>query len=374
MLQCNKFQGGAPSQTVSRIGRCRAIAIFAAVAMLAGCESVPDVVNPMTWFGNDEPPPPAQTAKPDEKFPAIGSVPERPPAPSLEQQQAQIREGLVADQENARYTDAEVKQEVARRTAAVPGALGPRANAAPSVPSAPSTSVPSVPPAPRASVPPPAVPTAPPVPPRVASASAPRPSVPPAPAPSVPAAVPQASSVPVTVPPPPPPVAPEPPARVEMPAPPSVAPTPPPIPVAQQVQQQPSAPVAPPAAATAAPALAEPVKVATIYFEDGSKSLRPGDVAILEQIAAAQRSSGKRLRVSGHASGRAQTFDAVRREKVNFQMSLARANSVAAALVSLGVPSSEIVVQALGDSAPLYAEFTPTGEAANRRAEVWMFN
>ena len=126
-----------------------------------------------------------------------------------------------------------------------------------------------------------------------------------------------------------------------------------------------------PAAALAA---GQTVQVATIYFTDGSTKLQRNDEAILREVAAAQRQTGSAVRVVGHASGRVRTFDASRRYMINYQVSLDRAHAVAAALLNLGVPVGKIQVEGKGDTAPLYAEYSPTGEAANRRTELYFVN
>jgi len=357
MLQCNKNQAGLTAKSFGAGRITVPVFMLALSVMAAGCESVPDVVNPVKWFEDDHP---QDAAEANKDFPNLGSVPDRPVAPTLESQQAEIREGLVSDQENARYTESEVQQESARRTGNAPLSAGPRIGAAqqrvaaPTVPSAPvpaqrAVQAPSL----RASVPPPPAVVRP----------VPAPVAPPT-VRSVPAAVPpppQIARVPVAVPPPPPVAVPAPTVRTPVPPRPSVAP---PVLVPQTAV----------AAPRQAPQLAAPAKVATIYFADNSKSLQPADVRILEQVAAAQRSTGSRIRITGHASGRARTFDSDRRSRINFEVSSSRANAVASALVSLGVPRNRIAVEALGDSAPVYAEYTAAGEAANRRAEIWMIN
>jgi len=81
---------------------------------------------------------------------------------------------------------------------------------------------------------------------------------------------------------------------------------------------------------------------------------------------------GGSLRVVGHASSRTRDVDPLRHRLVNFRLSLARANAVARALARRGVPASEVRVQAMSDNVPLYHEFMPSGEAGNRRAEIYL--
>ncbi len=114
------------------------------------------------------------------------------------------------------------------------------------------------------------------------------------------------------------------------------------------------------------------IQIGTIYFADGSTVVQRVDTSILRQIADAQRQSGGMLEIVGHASGRAKTFDQVRRSAINYKVSLSRAKSVGAALVGLGVPVSRLRMDGAGDSKQVYSEFTATGEAANRRVEIFL--
>jgi outer membrane protein OmpA-like peptidoglycan-associated protein len=54
------------------------------------------------------------------------------------------------------------------------------------------------------------------------------------------------------------------------------------------------------------------------------------------------------------------------------KISLDRANAVAAELVRQGVPPDRLEVIAQGARMPIYAETSPTGEAGNRRAEIFI--
>jgi len=85
-----------------------------------------------------------------------------------------------------------------------------------------------------------------------------------------------------------------------------------------------------------------------------------------------KKEKGGTLRVVGHASSRTRDIDPLRHRLVNFRLSLARANSVARALIRRGIPAHEVQVQAMSDNAPVYYEFMPAGEAGNRRAEIYL--
>ena len=78
------------------------------------------------------------------------------------------------------------------------------------------------------------------------------------------------------------------------------------------------------------------------------------------------------LRVIGHASMRTKPMDPDRHARVNEGISIARANAVAGQLARLGVKRESIVVVARGDGDPAYYEVMETGEAGNRRVEIYL--
>lgn len=113
-------------------------------------------------------------------------------------------------------------------------------------------------------------------------------------------------------------------------------------------------------------------RVAVIYFADGSANLSARDRQVLRQVADLQRRFQGLLRVVGHASSRTNATTITRHNRANFTVSLARANAVARALMNDGVPGRFIYVGAVSDRQPVYYEVMPTGEAGNRRAEIYM--
>ncbi len=113
-------------------------------------------------------------------------------------------------------------------------------------------------------------------------------------------------------------------------------------------------------------------RVAVIYFADGSANLSGRDRHVLRQVAALQQHYGGVIRVVGHASSRTGAMDITRHKLANFTVSLGRANAVAGALMNAGVPGRYLYVGAVSDSQPVYYEIMPTGEAGNRRAEIYM--
>ncbi|MCC7017264.1 MAG: OmpA family protein [Rhodospirillales bacterium] len=113
-------------------------------------------------------------------------------------------------------------------------------------------------------------------------------------------------------------------------------------------------------------------RVAVIQFADGSARLDADARQVLGQVAKLQSEKGGTLRVVGHASMRTKPMDPDRHAKVNEGISIARANAVAQQLARLGVKREAIVVSARGDADPAYYEVMETGEAANRRAEIYI--
>jgi len=112
-------------------------------------------------------------------------------------------------------------------------------------------------------------------------------------------------------------------------------------------------------------------QVATIQFGHGSSNLGSRDRQVINAVAAAYRNGG-RLLVVGHASGRTGQMPKDQHKLINFNVSFARANAVAQALIGAGVPPERVIVEAVSDDRPMYSEAMPTGEAGNRRAEIYV--
>ena len=109
-----------------------------------------------------------------------------------------------------------------------------------------------------------------------------------------------------------------------------------------------------------------------IRFRHGSASLTGKGKKYLIQVANQAKREDKTVFVVGHSSQRTGDMGYARHKMVNFSLSLDRANTVAKELRRRGVVSEKIVVQAKGDTEPLYFEYMPDGEAKNRRVEVYV--
>jgi outer membrane protein OmpA-like peptidoglycan-associated protein len=424
------------------------VVALAAGLALAGCASAPSAVKPWTWFGGGDA---AATPGPgaDQPYPNLADVPDRPKAPSAEEQR-RMAQGLLADREAARYTDEAIRRQEPPMVASAPPRPESRIEPAagpPPLARQPVAVEPVPPPATPAPAPAPAEATLPLFPERPAApaAESAAPAPPPPPEPPRDEAARPAPPAPIEAPPPatagatprPERAAAEPPPLQPAEAPPS----PPPPPRSAQVPAAPAQPVARPAApvqsapvarqpsqsvraaptppaavepasggprrATPAPselvwgppppdidivrrgaepveelaaglaALDEPyatgtaIRVATVRFNSGSARLGANDERALLRVAALYRSRGGRVTIVGHASGEGRTAS-VRHEMANLTVSMDRAAAVARALERHGVPADRIEITALSDNDPVARETGPAGEAANRRADVFL--
>ncbi len=368
---------------------------MALMAVLQGCSTVPDAVNPVEWYkgardwvsGDDEkknPEPVAATAEipgKDKPFPEVSSVPEAPPR-STEEEREKAIQSLKADREQARYTDQVIRRQTASKAPA---------------------------PKPRAAPKPPPAATAKPAPPRIVARA-------PAPIKAEKVPPPTRSARPIPPPsaarrPPPPPMAPvrsvaTPPA----PPPPMAAPAPPPSKVvfgpppfdiaivqSQRAGSTPSsrgnamsidtllpprgaarsASTTPSPSETVAPApdpasLDPASQVAVVTFTQGSSKLSGTARRIIGEVVEMQRQRGGTLHVIGHASSWTGDMNLVRHSMINFGLSLDRANTVARELLRRGIGARGLSIGAMSDTHPLFFEVMPSGEAGNRRVEIFL--
>ncbi len=396
MQEFFKAQDALDDKQNRMIGRRgRFAVVLTLTALVAGCSSVPDAVNPVEWykdardyFVEDDQDTAAKASgrlarergKPapgaGKPFPKLSTVPGRP-TPSSQEERKALTRGLVADRQPTRQYSTEV---IRRQTVAsnpLPDVLRPVVAARP--PAVASTLAP----APRA-LPKPRV-TVTPAQPQLAK-------LPALPSPKVTLKTPRMASVPAVIPPLSvaslgtvvisgsgvhtvgatggtivrPMVAARAPGRAAT----SRLKIPRPAPAARLR--------APARQARANPAPAFPAgangayQVATILFDNGSSRLKSNDRRILRQVAAQQRQTGGVIRIVGHASSRTRSMDVIRHKMVNFEVSAARAESVAKALARMGAKPESMVIGAAADREPKYFEFMPSGEAGNRRAEIFI--
>ena len=311
-----------------------------AILTLSGCSDL-DV------FGLfDDDPLPAQTASgqtlrdradterataDDTGTPSLTSVPSRPAAGSASVRD-RVVEGLISDRENARYTDEAIRLQGSTREVETPQA-----------------------------------------------ASAPEPV-------SLPAPAPVTAQITVT----PPPAPPAPSTQIVAPAPPPPARIAAPAVATPQIASAP--PVMAPQPSTASSQsvvvdmsaldgggynpvsaqISREAQVATIQFGHSSSRLDARDQQLISTVASVARQNGGNILVVGHASSRTIQLPKSTHEVANFQVSFARANAVAQALIRAGVSAERVTVEAVSDDQPIYSEAMPTGEAGNRRAEIYI--
>lgn len=113
---------------------------------------------------------------------------------------------------------------------------------------------------------------------------------------------------------------------------------------------------------------------AVVFFPHDTTILNATTRAQVRATAQTFLSSGGTgyIRVVGHSSSRTANMPLQRHLVYNFERSQARANSVAQELIKAGVPASKVLVEAVGDTQPVYYESMPEGEEGNRRAEIFL--
>jgi flagellar motor protein MotB len=244
----------------------------------------------------------------DGDTPSLRNVPLRP-APGSSAVRSRVVEGLISDRDNARYTDETIRLQGSTRAAVVPQAAA-NTNEPVTVPVPAFEQIAITPPPPPA----PAV------------------TVPTAPTPRAPiiAAAPSSPSVVVDM---------------------SALGGGGYSPVSAQISRE--------------------SQVATIQFNHSSARLGARDRQLISTVASAYQQQGGTVLVVGHASSRTRQLANSRHEVANFKVSFARANAVAQALIRAGVSSERVTVEAVADDQPVYSEAMPTGEAGNRRAEIF---
>ncbi len=313
-------------------------AALVALGMLGGCSAVPEWADPGGWFAEDPAPTKVGLAEGQARtqptgFPNLASVPNQPPKIVSLEARAELQASLAADRANAVYSGEKLTGSAPILASAAQTAAA-RTNTAQALSDAPPA-------------------------PMIGSELTAALRVPPAPA--VPAQT-QVAQIQVA----PAPVAPAPVAQAQ------VAPAQ----VAQaaggqtqlrfpQFQNQPQ---------TAVPSAAGVQLVAVIYFGHSSSRLDSKDRAVLRDVVALRQQRGVTIRVVGHASAQTAVTDQISHDLTNFEMSLKRANSVAAELIALGVARDQVRAEARSDKQPVYHEFMSTGQAGNRRVEIFLEN
>lgn len=113
---------------------------------------------------------------------------------------------------------------------------------------------------------------------------------------------------------------------------------------------------------------------AVVYFPGDGTTLSAAARGQIRSAVQAFKAGGGTgtIRVIGHASSRTANMPIEKHMEVIFDKSQKRANAVAQELIHEGVPADKVLVEAVGDSQPVYYESMPKGEDGNRRAEIFV--
>jgi outer membrane protein OmpA-like peptidoglycan-associated protein len=359
------------------------VILGAVLAGLSGCASVPDAVNPVSWYRditgaskNDDLGTGENQQNLDEgsnePYPNLGNVPAAPDTQLSKVDRDKLVNALLADRVNAQYSADNLH--AGEVTGNVPPPSPPSRNAANAAVTA--TATPATTPAPTSSSPPSPVAAASPQPP---VAAAPKP---PAPAPARSPATANAGNPPARLPPrgsqPPPaesslqsptiPNLPSGEAATPAPPPPRISPpnqvasaAPPPstrAPVLHPPTQQAAAPANVPATAPTHHAGVS-YRVADVSFAPGSAYLSGALRGTIAEIVKLHNDQGGKIRIVGFGEATGQNAAVA-----GFTLALDRAQAVAVALTDSGVAAKDISVEA----APVPAR----GGADAPRAEVYL--
>ena len=112
---------------------------------------------------------------------------------------------------------------------------------------------------------------------------------------------------------------------------------------------------------------------AVVFFPgDGTTLSTAARNQIRNTVAQYKASGGGAVRVVGHASSRTANMPVEKHLELIFEKSQQRADAVAQELIRAGVPADRVLIEAVGDSQPVYYESMPQGEEGNRRAEIFV--
>jgi outer membrane protein OmpA-like peptidoglycan-associated protein len=112
---------------------------------------------------------------------------------------------------------------------------------------------------------------------------------------------------------------------------------------------------------------------AIVFFKGDTTILSAAGKKQVRAAAESFRASGGagHIRIIGHASAPSGRLTHERGQVLVFEKSQQRANSVAQELIRDGVPPDRVLVEAAGDSQPVYGA-APGGGDSNRSAEIFL--
>ena len=116
---------------------------------------------------------------------------------------------------------------------------------------------------------------------------------------------------------------------------------------------------------------ADALKVAVIQFPRAGAELDEGTRDILSQVAAYAQQARANVMLFGYSSVSIELAAGGSANEAARNIAAARLRAVGVALAKDGVPVDRIRLIARGRLDPVYLETGPTGEAGNRRVEIW---
>jgi outer membrane protein OmpA-like peptidoglycan-associated protein len=101
-----------------------------------------------------------------------------------------------------------------------------------------------------------------------------------------------------------------------------------------------------------------------VNFETGKADLKPESFPVLDELVAfLTRKDDERIEIGGHT-------DNVGKAASNITLSMERAKSVMAYIISKGIDANRLTAKGYGSSVPVESNATAAGRAINRRTEV----
>ena len=113
------------------------------------------------------------------------------------------------------------------------------------------------------------------------------------------------------------------------------------------------------------------LKVAVIQFSRAGRDLDDNAMDILAQVAGYAQQSRATVWLFGYASRRVELASGGSARLASQTLSSGRVRAVGLALINAGVPADRIQLIARGARDPAYLETERTGEAGNRRVEIF---
>lgn len=109
-----------------------------------------------------------------------------------------------------------------------------------------------------------------------------------------------------------------------------------------------------------------------IYHSNAQADISAKDIKALKSVAEFVKKNNGTIRVVGNSSSRSKNMKEIQNKLKNFELSILRAQKVRDVLISQGVPSDKIFIDAVADTEKVVEENMPINEAINRRTEVYI--